>query len=231
MTTDPNTDLRQRIAEAVERLHETGGLYALDAGEPERIADAVLAVLPPPAGRTAVVLSEAERLMLRHALDLADANVSARPDEYTAADEAALTSLRRLADEAQQQREPSVHGESVAALAGYQPDGRDTWGGEQQPRPAKASAAVDEWRGATELVPDHEVRRLSATGVVGYRQDQGRLLHCLHHKPVPASRWADFHEVTADDLPDGGICVHPRCGADLLAVQPAVDARQDGAQQ
>jgi hypothetical protein len=39
--------LRERIAKAVERLHETGGLYALDAGEPERIADAVLALLPP----------------------------------------------------------------------------------------------------------------------------------------------------------------------------------------
>jgi hypothetical protein len=27
---------------------------------------------------------------------------------------------------------PSVHGESVAALAGYQPDGRDTWDGDEQ---------------------------------------------------------------------------------------------------
>ncbi|MBL1100115.1 hypothetical protein [Streptomyces coffeae] len=76
------------------------------------------------------------------------------------------------------------------------------------------------WRGATEIAPDREVQRLAATGLVGYQQDRGRLLHCLHHKPAPASRYADFHEVTAEDLPDGGICVHPSCGADLLAVLP-----------
>ncbi|CAL9369780.1 hypothetical protein [Streptomyces sp. enrichment culture] len=44
-TTDPAA-LRDRIAAAVVRLHESGGLYALDAGEDGRIADAVLAVLP-----------------------------------------------------------------------------------------------------------------------------------------------------------------------------------------
>lgn len=76
------------------------------------------------------------------------------------------------------------------------------------------------WRGATEIVPDREVQHLAATGLVGYRQDRGRLLHCLHHKPVPASRYVDFQEVTAEDLPDGGICVQPSCGADLLAVRP-----------
>ncbi|MFE2047940.1 hypothetical protein ACFXAS_05495 [Streptomyces sp. NPDC059459] len=91
--------------------------------------------------------------------------------------------------------------------------------------------AAEVWRGATEVISDREVERLAATGLVGYRQGLGRLLYCLHHKPVPASRWADFHEVTSDDLPDGGICVHPRCGADLLAVQPAAGARQDGAQR
>src|SRR5690606_8290441 len=89
--------------------------------------------------------------------------------------------------------------------------------------------ATEGWRGATEVISDAEVQRLAATGLVGYRQGRGQLLHCLHHKPVPASRWADFHEVTAEDLPDGGICVHPRCGADLLAVQPA--AREDGGAQ
>ena len=83
--------------------------------------------------------------------------------------------------------------------------------------------AADGWRGATELVPDREVQRLAATGLVGYQQDSGRLLHCLHHKPAPASRYVDFQEVTAEDLLEGGICVHPSCGADLLAVQPAAD--------
>lgn len=52
--TDPTTDptapsrragLRDEIVAAVVRLHESGGLYALDAGEDGRIADAVLPVL------------------------------------------------------------------------------------------------------------------------------------------------------------------------------------------
>lgn len=104
---------------------------------------------------------------------------------------------------------------------------------EQQPAAAdtnEAQPAADSWHGATELVPDREVQRLAATGLVGYQQDRGRLLHCLHHKPAPASRYVDFQEVTAEDLPDGGICVHPSCGADLLAAQPSAEARQDGAQ-
>lgn len=42
---------------------------------------------------------------------------------------------------------------------------------------AKAQPAADGWRGATEIVPEREVQRLAATGLVGYRQDRGRLLH------------------------------------------------------
>lgn len=91
----------------------------------------------------------------------------------------------------------------------------------RQPATQPAPPTAGGWAGATEIVPDREVQRLAGTGLVGYRQDGGRLLHCLHHKPVPASRCVDFEEVTADDLPDGGICVHPRCGADLLAVHAA----------
>ncbi|MFJ3283308.1 hypothetical protein [Streptomyces halstedii] len=89
--------------------------------------------------------------------------------------------------------------------------------------PPAVPAAPEEttWSGATELASDREIARVAATGVVGYRQDQGRLLHCLAHKPAPASRWADFHEVGAEDLDDGGNCAYPRCGRDLLAAWPA----------
>ncbi|WP_435609998.1 hypothetical protein [Streptomyces sp. C10-9-1] len=73
------------------------------------------------------------------------------------------------------------------------------------------------WVGATELVSERKVAAVAATGIVGYRQNQGRLLHCLEHKPAPASRYGDFHEVTADDLDNGGVCAHPKCGRDLLA--------------
>ncbi|QTU45616.1 DUF1674 domain-containing protein [Streptomyces scabiei] len=55
--------------------------------------------------------------------------------------------------------------------------------------------------------------------VVAYRSDGGRLLNCLRHVPPPAARHADFHPVTAEDLPDGGICTYPDCGVDVLIPQ------------
>ncbi|MEU6615340.1 hypothetical protein [Streptomyces parvus] len=95
--------------------------------------------------------------------------------------------------------------------------------------PPAAPAAPEEptWVGATELASDREIARVAATGVVGYRQNKGRLHHCLAHKPAPASRFADFHEVGADDLDDGGICVHPDCGRDLLAAWPTTRAPEE----
>lgn len=60
-----------------------------------------LAVLPAPADRAAV-LTETERSMFRFALEMAQEEIHARSLEFSANDRAALTSLRRLADEAQQ---------------------------------------------------------------------------------------------------------------------------------
>ncbi|MCX5336926.1 hypothetical protein [Streptomyces sp. NBC_00140] len=62
------------------------------------LADAVLAVLPPPADRAAA-LTEAERTMLAYALDQAQEHIWSR-DGFTDEDQAAVTSLRRLAAEA-----------------------------------------------------------------------------------------------------------------------------------
>lgn len=104
MTTDPS-DLRQRIAEAlyvhdhpihVVPLNETG----MGAAYRES-ADAVLAVLPPPADRAAVLRD------LVHKAEEWDGHIT-------------VQELRRLADEAQP--EPPVHGESVAHLAGLHDD-------------------------------------------------------------------------------------------------------------
>ncbi|MFD8335623.1 hypothetical protein ACFV42_23630 [Streptomyces solisilvae] len=51
--------------------------------------------------------------------------------------------------------------------------------------------------------------------IVAYRSRIGRMLRCLAH--APESYWPEFVEpVTAEDLPDGGICTHPGCGADVL---------------
>ncbi|AMW11638.1 hypothetical protein A4E84_20350 [Streptomyces qaidamensis] len=195
--------LRDRIAEA---LRETDAYAQLESRDDrERFADAVLAVLPPPADRAAVLSeaeAEAERQLatvqrVRHVLET-EPVLNRTALEYRGLIVSAL-----MADEAQ----PTP------------------------PETAPPAPATELWRGATELATDREIAARAATGLVGYRQGRGTLLHCLAHKPAPASRWADFHEVTADDLDDGGICVHPRCGRDLLAPWATAEAQQNGAQQ
>jgi len=190
------------------------------------LADAVLAVLPEPAPTTNAPATECSaqhrrfddgRLCIRAAQHHGD-HIDERG--YHWSDTVAVypvsdgtfrrgpdvrTGLRRLADET-----PDIE---------EQPTRPDT---------APPAPATEPWRGATELATEREIVARAATGLVGYRQGRGTLLHCIAHKPAPASRWADFHEVTAEDLDDGGICVHPRCGRDLLAPWPAAGARQDG---
>ncbi|WP_198533186.1 hypothetical protein [Streptomyces sp. AcH 505] len=138
------------------------------------------------------------------------------------------TELRRLADE----KQPTTTGLAPDATRTNETAatvGEERSCGYGNPHPAhkylrmevhsQCPGVPDEataWTGATELASDRAIAALVATGIVGYQQSQGRLLHCLAHKPAPVSRYADFHDVTADDLDDGGICVHPRCGRDLL---------------
>ncbi|MFI1728213.1 hypothetical protein ACH40E_03025 [Streptomyces acidicola] len=97
--------LRDRIAEALIRWTyrgqnpdpETGILDTVRANAYSR-ADAVLSVLPAPADRAAM-LSEAERTMLTYALDQAQERIWSE-DGFTDEDQAAVTSLRRMAAEA-----------------------------------------------------------------------------------------------------------------------------------
>ncbi|MFF8297708.1 hypothetical protein ACF07M_20240 [Streptomyces globisporus] len=222
--------------------------------------------LPAPADRAA--LTEAEQTMLNYALNQAQLRIWSGHGSHTEEDQAALVSLRRLADDAAAGVQPPTTGEAdtlapwlyrrfmVAGVGWNQldEDDRSYWehharavrravarGGFRTPATCTcdfidepwirmqhaatcpAAPAVPEeptWAGATELASDREIARVAAAGVVGYRQNQGRLLHCLAHKPAPASRYADFHEVGADDLDDGGICVYRDCGRDLLAAWP-----------
>lgn len=85
-------DLRNRIAQAIRGLNEGGTLADLDE-EPDvlAIADAVLAVLPAPADRAAVLREAA------HAI----AALPKHRDSGTGLTDAA-DALRRMADEAQQ---------------------------------------------------------------------------------------------------------------------------------
>lgn len=53
---------------------------------------------------------------------------------------------------------------------------------------------------------------------VAYRSRGGYILRCLTHAPQNAEEAEHFQEVTSDDLPTGGTCTLPDCGADVLAV-------------
>lgn len=91
--------LRDRIAEALWPLTDWDG----DQLNAEAAADAVLAVLSEPTDQAAVratALSEPERTMLRYALDQAQEAIWSQGG-FTEEDQAAVDSLRRLADEAQ----------------------------------------------------------------------------------------------------------------------------------
>ena len=145
--------------------------------------------------------------------------------------EAPADDLRRLADEAQQrEREPgcahcggdhswddcqaytavvadeapqpgpSVHGESVAALAGYQPDGHDTWDGED-------SARIDRLR--PEFTDHASVESIDAQ---------------LRRARAQERRWHIRVEWLISLRAD-------RVAQQERGEWPAVDARQDGAQQ
>lgn len=97
-TVEPSADraaLRDRIAEALEQADYRPDMRRGD------LADAIMPVLPPPVSRADVRLSQAERDMLRYALDLAQEQLYSRGDEFGEDDQPALDRLRRMADEAQ----------------------------------------------------------------------------------------------------------------------------------
>jgi hypothetical protein len=60
------------------------------------------------------------------------------------------------------------------------------------------------------------------TRIVAYRSNDGRLLYCTGHAGELFG--LGYTAVTADDLPDGGICTHPDCGVDVLIPQQPKEA-------
>ncbi|MFI0268600.1 hypothetical protein [Streptomyces luteogriseus] len=57
-----------------------------------------------------------------------------------------------------------------------------------------------------------------ADRIVAYRSPLGHYLHCPRHADELGLAW---RPLSADDLPDGGICSYPRCGVDVLIPQEA----------
>ncbi|MFE9391662.1 hypothetical protein [Streptomyces sp. NPDC006784] len=76
--TTGSSERRDRYAAAVRRLHETGGLYALDAGEDTRIADAVTPVADAEQHAVYRLLAESRtrETRLRDALQRIDSNIA-----------------------------------------------------------------------------------------------------------------------------------------------------------
>jgi hypothetical protein len=60
------------------------------------------------------------------------------------------------------------------------------------------------------------------TRIVGYRSRDGRALYCTRHTgEIFGFGW---WPVDSDDLPDGGICTYPDCGADVVIPQQPKEA-------
>jgi hypothetical protein len=97
-TPTDQTALRDRIAAAVEQLHETGAVYALGAGEAGRIADAVLAVLPSAADWDALV-READNQLTAAEADLAAVETALGDTLVPAAREEALAGIAAVLPE------------------------------------------------------------------------------------------------------------------------------------
>lgn len=225
----------------------------------------------PAAETQPVTLSHAERTMLTYALDQAQEHIWSR-DGFTDEDQAAVTSLRRMADETATETPDSVDLPTLAAAL----DGLHTliatssrdwqtyrvdawlwavlcgWDCEQTEHDEtcthgalEETAAMHGWdeatvakarryraavRAVTETLPAAGARQDDDPDrIVAYRSLGGRILRCLNH--IPPEPEGDFVPVTAEDLPDGGLCTYPECGVDVLIQQLAVEARQDGAQQ
>lgn len=211
------------------------GVLAAVSGTPEMLADAMLAVLPPD-GRPDILLWAAD------AIDRKDAEQGS-PESGV---RWATSMLRRLAagerDEQQaQQGGPETRDDAYTlalryadALAGSGHADARTWSyalrwfsqlvhggglaryardsfgikfGIEAPAPAPAPAAEQ---------PPADTGE-EADRIVAYSSPGGTALYCTRHSGEVFG--TTFEPIASEDLPDGGICTYPECGADVLIPQ------------
>ena len=228
--------LRDRVRRAV--CEAEGFAWDSSMLEPDEygdVADAVLAALPAPADRAAEGLA-------KHVVRAIFALKSPTPpgsehyragwdDGVEAAMDAARDAvLHRLATEA---AAPVVGVAADTTPAAERP--RCTYCGlphDLTPSMALACASI---RAMVDTVAPAEPGPVvpaqpgNDTPVVAYRSHSGSLLRCLTHTPdQTALDNGTFHPVTADDLPDGGICTYRapgvECGVDVLTPQQPKEA-------
>lgn len=129
-----------------------------------------------------------------------DEALRAKVDEATATLRRIRSTIRTLKDQGATGR---AYYQAIADdLAGPRPD-RYEAGDEQQPvGPCVAGEQQNE-------TPEAEAP------VVAYRSRDSRSLYCTAHAGELFG--LSYEPVTAEDLPDGGICTYPDCGRDVLA--------------
>lgn len=257
-------ELASLAVNAGRALQDEKRHYQIACEENARLRAEVERLRADQAAVRATALSEPERTMLRYALDQAQEAIWSQGG-FTEEDQAAVDSLRRLADEAQGTTCPGFetvpnrcgcpcegckHNCAAHEPAGPAAPAKDTPDGctcavagdafapaghyaDCPAAPAKetptvavhaapnlspaAAEALDALvdvataQMASEEQPDGEP-------IVAYRSLGGRILRCLDH--VPPEPDTDFVALTAEDLPDGGICTFPvpPCGRDVLTV-------------
>ena len=150
--------VRLRLGPNAIAAAQRGEQIMLSLGEADDIADAVLAVLPAPVDRAAA-LTEAERTMLAYALDQAQERIWSEGG-FTAEDQAAVTSLRRLVAETATGPAAEAHTDTQDDGGAHEPlhrwrveilDGK-TWISDSRTFGAR-SVAQDRYRAATENAP------------------------------------------------------------------------------
>lgn len=202
--------LGDRIAAAVQPLLMDTLPKPIAAVRADEVADQVLAVLPAPADRAAVLREAVRRI--EDGEPLPDRGLRFRRGA-----DWVLDALRRLVAEA------AAPGVGVAADTTPAPhscgncDGIDPDTCLTNPnRPATPGPVVPAQPG-------------NDTPVVAYRSHSGSLLRCLTHAPDQTGLDnGAFHPVTAGDLPDGGVCTYRapgvECGVDVLDPQQPKEA-------
>ncbi|MFI1408831.1 hypothetical protein ACH4Y0_02660 [Streptomyces sp. NPDC020707] len=219
------------------------GRLAVVEGTPEQFAAAVLAVLPEPTDRAALLIEAADEL---------DAYIARYRSPTIANWTGAVTFLRRLATEAQPTTEahPAEHSwraelhdpladewapgtryvdrdRAVNALAHARSVG-PTWR-DGTPTRRRLVRVTTTYTVEPETEPAAGARQDGAQtqeepDVVAYRYRHGPSLRCLAHPPHGLDAKA-YEPVTSEDLPDGGTCTFASlgnvCGMDVLAPQKA----------
>lgn len=142
-----------------------------------------------------------------------------RPDSQTYAEwQTVVAELRRLAAETQPEAPWATDSARIgrALIWSWSSVGNTSFGqGYQKAQEDVRAILTRPLLGAEAPAP--ETQTVDTDRIVAYRSPQGRSLYCTRH--VDELFGAVFTPVTSDDLPDGGLCTFPDCGADVLIPQ------------